>query len=142
MIVIVDASVAVLWLVAQERSDSAQALLESIHELVALDLTRLEVMSAVLRLTRSKRLSQLEANVGIERFRRVPMRLLPASDYAADAYAIAQRHGGSVYDACYIALARSLDAPLVTDDEAMAKTAETVGVAVHRASQGFAALLD
>jgi predicted nucleic acid-binding protein len=133
--------VAVQWLLEQERSDAAQALLESRHELVAVDLIRLEVVSAILKAIRTKRLPPQEGTAAITNFDRTPLRSFLAADHASAAYAIALRHGGSVYDACYIALARSLDAPLATDDEGMAQVAETVGVTVHRASRGFAGLL-
>ncbi|MCC7047083.1 MAG: type II toxin-antitoxin system VapC family toxin [Alphaproteobacteria bacterium] len=142
MTVVVDASVAVQWVLEQERSDSAQHLLDSSRELVAVDLIRLEVRSAILKAVRTKRLPPSDATEAIGTFDRTPVRSFPATDHASAAYAIADRHGGSLYDACYIALARSLDAPLATDDEGMAKIAEAVGVTVHRASQGFADLLD
>lgn len=142
MSVVVDASVAAQWVVLQEHTDTARTLLQSRHELVAVDLIRVEVFNTLLRAVRTKRLEAKAADMSVQFFERVPLRLLPTSNYASEAFDIARQQSGSVYDACYIALARSLGAPLATDDEAMAKTAEAVGVAVHRASQGFAALLD
>jgi predicted nucleic acid-binding protein len=140
--VVVDASVAAQWVVLQEHTDTARTLLQSPHELVAVDLIRAEVFNTLLRAIRAKRLQAEAASMSIQFFERVPLRLQPTSAYATEGFAIAQRHGGSVYDACYIALARSLGAPLATGDERMASIAETLKVPVYRLTTGFAALLD
>jgi predicted nucleic acid-binding protein len=103
---------------------------------------RVEVASAILKNKRLGRLSLDTARTAMLALNTVPVRMLPVGSHVGTAFAIAQHHGGSVYDACYIAFARSLDASLATDDEGMAQVAEAVGVTVHRASQGFAALLD
>lgn len=138
----VDASVAAQWVVLQEHTATARMLLQSRHELVAVDLIRVEVFNTLLRAVRTKRLDLSAAKLSVQFFERVPLRLQPTSDYASDAFDIARQQSGSVYDACYIALARSLDAPLATGDERMATVAETLGVRVHRLATGFAAILD
>lgn len=141
-LIVVDASIAVAWILPEDQTQAAVSLLESRHELVAVDLITVEVFGAILRATRVKRLTPNHAASAIAQFGRTSVKTQQAAGFVPEAFAIAQRHGGSVYDACYIALARSLDAPLATDDEGMAKIAEAVGVTVHRASQGFAGLLD
>jgi predicted nucleic acid-binding protein len=140
--VVVDASVAAQWVVLQEHTTTARMLLQSRHELVAVDLIRVEVFNTLLRAIRTKRLDLAAAKLSVQFFERVPLRLQPTSAYASEAFDIARQQSGSVYDACYIALARSLDAPLATGDERMATVAETLGVRVHRLATGFAALLD
>lgn len=142
MTVVVDASVAAQWVLLQEHSDTARSLLRSQHELIAVDLIRVEVANTLLQAIRTKRLAPTEATLAMQFFERVPLRLQPASAYATDAFAIARQHGGSVYDACYIALARSLGAPLATGDERMATIAQTLGIPVYRLATGFVALLD
>jgi len=140
--VVVDASVAAQWVLLQEHSDIARSLLRSQHELIAVDLVRVEVANTLLRAIRTKRLAPTEATLAMQFFERVPLRLQPTSTYASEAFDIARQQSGSVYDACYIALARSLDAPLATGDERMATVAETLGIRVHRLATGFSALLD
>ena len=142
MSVVVDASVAAQWVVLQEHTNTARTLLQSPHELVAVDLIRAEVFNTLLRAIRAKRLDLAAAKMSVQFFERVPLRLQPTSPYASEAFAIAQQQGGSVYDACYIALARSLGAPLATGDERMASIAETLQLPVYRLTTGFAALLD
>lgn len=141
MSIVVDASVATQWVLLQEHSDTARSLLRSSQELVAVDLLRIEVLNALLRATRGKRLAPAEAALAIQFLERAPVLLRPASAYAKQAFDIAQQHGGSVYDACYIALARSLDAALATGNDRMASIAETLKVPVHRLATGFADLL-
>lgn len=140
--IVVDASIAAAWVLPEVQTQAAISLIQSGRELVAVDLIKVEVFSAILKAVRMKRLTPVHATSAIENFKRASLTLESTGEVVPAAYAIAQQHGGSVYDACYIALARSLAAPLATDDEAMAKVAEAVGVAAHRASQGFSALLD
>jgi predicted nucleic acid-binding protein len=141
-LIVVDASIAAAWVLPEIQTQAAVSLLQTRRGLVAVDLIKVEVFSAILKAVRIKRLTPAHAASAIENFNRVRLTLEPMGDVVPAAYDIAQRHSGSIYDACYIALARSLAAPLATDDEAMAKTAEAVDVTVHRASTGFAALLD
>ncbi len=66
------------------------------------------------------------------------VRLLPSRAGQVEApLEIAIEHGGSIYDAVYIALARTLDAPISTNDTEMAATAEKSGVRATLIAQGF-----
>lgn len=142
MILVVDASIVTKWLMEEPGSPEAQRLLESHHQFVAIDFLRLEVSNAVLRGQRKGRVPPAVAQRSIDGLDRLPIRLVPANSHIGTAYALALRHGGSIYDCCYIALARSLDVGLATDDSGMAVVGEAAGVLVHRATGGFAALLD
>jgi predicted nucleic acid-binding protein len=129
--IVVDASVAALWWLPQPRAEAAAAVLAAPNMLVAPSLIRLEVGSALLRAARRRELAWGTAI-------KIVSTLLPSSvifdDAAADAdaaFMIAQRHGGSIYDAIYIALAQRLDAVLVTDDARMRSVALAAGVEVR-----------
>lgn len=134
--VVVDASVAVLWFVPQEHADLATALLASRVRMRAPGRLRLEAASALLRSVRRRELDEAEA-------RRITRVLIPASVEfeddirdERDAFDIAAVHGGSVYDGVYVALARRLGATLVTGDRRMHETARAVGARVRALADG------
>ena len=56
------------------------------------------------------------------------VRLVDRPELTREAFAIAAVEGGSVYDATYIALARNMAAPLLSDDARMRTVAARVGV--------------
>ncbi len=128
MIVVVDASVAAMWYLPQPYSDRAVGLLGSGHDLVAPELLRLEVGSALLRAVRRKELTRVAAGQVIQSLLPEAVRFLPTGDEAPASFEIAERFGGSIYDAVYIALARALRAPISTDDVELARTARKAGV--------------
>ena len=69
------------------------------------------------------------------------VRLLPTSAEQVEAsLAIAVEHGGSIYDAIYVALARTLDAPISTNDKEMAATAWKAGIQASLIADGVSAL--
>ena len=126
--IVVDASVAVLWWLPQPRATAAMTVLSSHTVLIAPSLIQLEVASALLRALRRSEMDR-------DTVARVVSYLLPSSvgfdDRHGDvdaALALAQQFGGSVHDALYVALARRLDAPLVTDDARMRSVALSAGV--------------
>lgn len=138
MIVVVDASVATMWYLPQSYSDQAVSLLGSGHDLVAPELLRLEVGSALLRAVRRKELTRPEAGHVIRSLLPEALRFLPMGEEAATPFEIAERFGGSIYDAVYIALAQALRAPISTDDVQLARTARKAGVTAVLAKDGFA----
>ena len=138
MTVVVDASVAVMWYLPHAHGERAIDLLGSGHDLVAPELLALEVSGALLRALRRGELSGEEATEVIHSLLPEAVRLLPNRAGPAEApLQIAIEHGGSIYDAVYIALARSLDAPISTNDTEMAVTAERSGVRAALIAQGF-----
>jgi predicted nucleic acid-binding protein len=125
---VVDASVAVLWFVPQEHAEAASAILATRVRLVAPRLLRLEAASPLLRAVRRGEMPAAQA-------RHILEVLIPASVTFADepsdeieAFEMAQSHGGSAYGALYVALARRLGAALVTNDRAVHRTAQATGV--------------
>lgn len=115
---VVDSSIAVKWFSAEEGGhDEAMALLAD-HEnglvtLASLNFMRLEVFNVLVcrrlgPVTVLEMAEYLEA-VGIELYDET-------AQLAAAAIGIACETGLSVYDAMFVALARELDADLITDD--------------------------
>jgi hypothetical protein len=137
MIVVVDASVAVQWFLPQRFSMEAKGLLLSSHELVAPEVMPLEVGSALLRAVRRHELAADRARHIVESLLPGAIRIVVGARGTRHPFDIAERFGGTIYDAVYIALADSLNAPLATSDVELAQTAARIGVRVATGATGF-----
>lgn len=118
---VVDASVAVKWVVVEEFSDRALALHQAGVDLGrpvrAPHLLPNEVTNAIYQRLRRGLISEIEANDAIETFLRFDVELFAARDSPLEAYRFAKAHRlRAIYDAIYVVLAQSLDADLWTDD--------------------------
>jgi predicted nucleic acid-binding protein len=124
----VDASVAVKWFLPERYSDRAAAYLSPECQLVAPDLILLEVGNVLLKAARRKEITAVQSKEALAYLLPGAVRMVPAAEHAEPAFAIAERHGGSLYDAVYVAVARSLDVPVLTDDRQLAAVAERAKV--------------
>ncbi len=124
MIVVVEASVAAMWFLPEPHSPNAALLLTPDYDLVSPDLLRTEVAGALLKSLRKKQISSRDAVEALEILSAAGVRMFPAADYVDAAFHIALDHGGSLYDGIYLALARSLNAPVVTNDARLAAVAK------------------
>jgi predicted nucleic acid-binding protein len=117
-----------MWFLPEEHSGHAFALLASGNELAAPDLLRVEVASALLKAVRRRQVKADYAANALLALAPPALKLFPTLEHLDSAFAIAERHGGSLYDALYISVARLLDAPLVTNDSRLATVAKSAGV--------------
>lgn len=104
------------WFLNESGSGAARRILSQGWSLAAPDLIRIEVAQVLLR---SVRRGLIPLTIADESFSRLSQGLIDLHETTgmiADAYALAANHGGSVYGAAYIALARRLGAELVTQD--------------------------
>ena len=116
MRLVVDASVAVKWLVEEEDSHVADRLLEGSHELFAPRLMASEVGNA---LSRKARMGELELSRAAALAAAIPeMAVIWAGDEEISSYAvrISLALNLAVYDCVYLALAHRTGATLVTAD--------------------------
>lgn len=113
---VVDASIAVRWLVQLPHSEQARALLTDRNHLIAPDFLHAEVGSALTKLVRGKVVSQADGVEAFEDFFRAPVRVLPARPLAHRAMNLALKSGQSFYDCLYLALAESEQGLFATAD--------------------------
>jgi predicted nucleic acid-binding protein len=118
---VVDASVAVKWLVVEERSPLAERLYThsyaSGRPLVAPPLFRNEVVNALYRRLRRTLLQESRADAMVTRFFDFDVQVRDLPGLLQEAYAFAKRHEfGAIYDSLYVVLARDLGTLLWTDD--------------------------
>jgi predicted nucleic acid-binding protein len=114
--VVVDASVAVKWFIPEELSTQARGLLATEYELLAPDLLWAELGNVLWKKHRRRELDQRTATRLLDDFARVPIEYHASQHWAGAALALAIRHGATVYDGLYLALAAGNECRVVTAD--------------------------
>ena len=131
---VVDASVAVKWVVTEPGSDSAAALLDG-RPLIAPDLLWAECGNVLWMKVRRGVLQATEAELAGKVLRGADVRTVPGRPLMESALSLALRLEHSVYDCLYLALAIQQDCPLLTADSRFVERVEASGIApgrVHR----------
>ena len=113
---VVDASVAVKWLLPEEHREQARILLEEDHDRVAPDLILLEVGNALWKRVRRNQLAPGDAVEAFELFSQLPLQLEGAATFAPITQRIALHTEQTMYDCLYLAMAVAYECPLVTAD--------------------------
>src|SRR5215467_12182730 len=114
---LVDASVAVKWLIREDNTDEARRLLDPTYRLYAPDLFPVEVINTITRRVRRRELSSRDAVERIRVFNGIPVLL---QDYRAclpAATSLALSYRQALYDCIYLGLAARMGLPYVTADE-------------------------
>ena len=125
MRLVVDASVAVKWLVAEEDSDAADRLVAGGDDLYAPRLMASEVANALWRKARMREIEGTQAGILMTAVSEMPVHWSSDETVCADAVRLAVTLDRPVYDCVYLALAHRLDAQLVTADIRFANTLAT-----------------
>jgi predicted nucleic acid-binding protein len=115
--VVIDASVAIKWVLSEPDSDAAERLVEE-ESLAAPDFMLLETANVLRTKARRGDISPADARSAFAGIRATPIRFFGASDYAIYAQELALELDQTVYDCLYLALALSERIVLVTADEA------------------------
>ena len=116
MRLVVDASVAVTWLVEEEHSAAADRLLDGNHELFAPRLMASEVGNALWRKVRMGELERSRAGALAAAISEMAVRWTEDEEVGPDAVRLSLSLDRPVYDCVYLALAHRLGATLVTAD--------------------------
>ena len=119
---VVDASVAVKWLVVEEDADVAQELATSGHELHAPRLMASEVANALWRKARTGEMERRAAGVLLANVPDMPVRWGTDEMVSAEAVRLALALDHAVYDCVYLALAHRIGATMLTADRRFANT--------------------
>ena len=119
---VVDASVAIKWLVPEIHSEEASLLLDENNELRAPDLLWAESGNILWKKWRKEELTADEAERSLEELRQFPVRIFPTAPFCDTAWEIARRFDRSFYDSLYVALAINGGCPLVTADRRLYNT--------------------
>jgi predicted nucleic acid-binding protein len=122
-IVVVDASAAIKWVVEEEFSEQAEALLDEAvaSAIVGPPALITEVANALFQRTRRRdpntRLTEDEAQAALDRFLGLGIQLLSSDALYQEAFAFARQHRlPDIYDTLYVVLAQRVGTELWTDD--------------------------
>ena len=130
--VVIDASAALAWVLPGEGDAEGDALLDHVEErgAVAPALWRIEVANILLGAERQRRIQPGERTTRLAFLAALPIAANPeTSDKAwTETVLLAERHGLTVYDACYLELALRLRLPLATRDRDLKRAADRVGL--------------
>lgn len=118
---VVDASVAVKWVIAEAGSDSAERLLD--HPLVAPDLLFAECANILWKKVRRGEVTDEEAEIAARTLEQADVTVVSARAYIVPATAIAIELDHPAYDGVYLAIAEELGLRLVTADDRLVRKA-------------------
>jgi predicted nucleic acid-binding protein len=129
-VIVVDASIAAAWLLPEEDSDAAEALISALCGRAPVpSLFWHEARNILITAERRGRIEAGEAAAGMGRLRRLPLEDAGAGRDGA-VLALAMEHGLTAYDAAYLALAQERRLPLATLDQSLAAAARLESVAL------------
>jgi predicted nucleic acid-binding protein len=132
---VVDASVAIKWVIAEGDDDAALRLRDLM--LSAPDLLLAQCGSALWAKVRRREIEEDEAIMALAALSEAPIVLTPMPFVTADALRLALLIGHPIYDCLYLALALQTQVPLVTADRRFA-----AAVARHQHLANSVMLLD
>lgn len=120
--IVVDASVAVKWLIPEPDSAVAERLCEG-RNLIAPELIEVECANILWKHVRRGEISRSDAFTGIQDLRRSPLNLVRDSELLIEAQGLANDFDHPIYDCLYLALALRKDVPVITADVRFARLA-------------------
>jgi predicted nucleic acid-binding protein len=126
--VVVDASVAVKWFVPEELAANAHRLLAPEYELLAPDLLWAELGNVLWKKCRRQEFDPRTARRLLRDFSRVPIEYHASEPWTESALDLAIRHGVTVYDGLYLALAAGNGCRVVTADRRLREACREAAV--------------
>lgn len=134
MIGVIDASVALSWILADEHSAVSDALFIQVAKQGAVvpGLWRLEIANALQVSIKRQRITPAYRDATIQKLILLPIEVDPETDAHAwtTTVLLADIHHVTAYDACYLELALRRNLPLATRDDALAAAAGKAGVSL------------
>lgn len=116
MRLVVDASVAIKWMIEEHDSALADRWLDESHDFLAPELIVAELISAAWKQRRRGNISDAQYDDIVIRVADGPITYRPLRPLASNAAALARDLDHPIYDCFYLALAAAEDVPMITAD--------------------------
>ncbi len=118
---VIDSSVSVKWFIEEDNSDIAQIILDEYKSknisFLAPNLIYAEFGNIVWKKQVFQGLDALDADLAVQKFKRISFTLTPVTVLFDDAYRIAVKYKRTFYDSLYLALSIRENCEFVTADE-------------------------
>lgn len=131
MTLVVDASVAVKWLIREEGTEAARLLLADPEPLIAPDWLLIEAGSTFWKKVKRSELLAVHAENHLRVLPNFFQQLVSSAELVADAFRLSMRLQHSLYDCLYLALAVDKGLCLVTADRKFHDVAVEAGLVKH-----------
>jgi predicted nucleic acid-binding protein len=113
---VIDAGIALKWVLDEPHSPAARSLLSGQHELIAPDLLYVEATNVLWKRVVRKEMTIDEASLCCAGLLAVPFIVHDSRTFLGRALSVAAATGNTVYDCLYVALALHSGCPVVTGD--------------------------
>jgi predicted nucleic acid-binding protein len=130
-LVVIDASIAVKWVVGEEDSADAMAL-RRLYHFAAPELLNAEVANTILNKVWRRHLTEPEAKAAAQLLSELSIEFHPMQPLIEEAVALGLELRHPAYDCMFLALARRLRCPLVTADEPLIRKSAPLRLPVTR----------
>lgn len=129
--VVVDTSVAVKWFIREKGTEKALQILDQLTSFYAPEIFFVEIDSALSKKVRRRELSIKDAFEKRQKFRRLPVKLIPYKEIEEFAFRLATEFSITLYDATYLATAIDNEATLYTADRRLSNGLSTTPFAKY-----------
>jgi predicted nucleic acid-binding protein len=127
---VVDASIALKWVIPEILSDRADRVRDTEDDVLAPDLLLVEVANALWKKSAAREISSREADEAFDLLRESSIALQATGPLLPRAMEVARRLAHPVYDCVYLALAEREHAVLVTADQRLLRRLSASKLAV------------
>jgi predicted nucleic acid-binding protein len=128
---VVDASVAVKWVLPEVHSDAALRLLNAQHNLIAPDLLYPEVGNVLWKRVRRAEITPDEAVAALDVLLATSLQVYPSRPLMPATLRLALQAGRTAYDCLYLALAIGMQCRMVTADQVLLNALALGPLAAH-----------
>jgi predicted nucleic acid-binding protein len=129
MILVIDANVGLKWFIEESRSSAARRILDKEASFIAPDIFIPEICNVVWKKVRNQEITAEQGEAIVSNVPMVFDHMVPSSELANRAFALAVQFDHPVYDCLYLALAERESIRLITDDAKLVNIAKKAKLA-------------
>jgi predicted nucleic acid-binding protein len=129
VILVIDANVGLKWFIEESRSPAARKILDKGASFIAPDIFIPEICNVVWKKVKNQEITAEQGQAIVSNVPMVLDHIVPSSEVAKRAFALAVQFNHPVYDCLYLALAERESISLVTDDAKLVTVAKKARLA-------------